>query len=263
MAIADAGLTMSVRDDPTFRVSTTDEPSGETLAVALPQLGMANLTALDFLVQHNEAEEIGYVDTEDLPAMTPIQDGTPRRHTRLFDLPSLDLTILLGELFVPVWAAGGFSEALSAWTVDQPPREIVILHGVPFPHAETEHSVFTVTTSDFEERRLGDTPYEPLRGGFFDGIPGELLDRNLDEGDPSVAALVTPAHPPGPDVEAALRLLEAFEAIFELELDLSELEAAAVQTREYYDELAQRFQTLQNSDTNTGSRDYPIDRMYM
>lgn len=250
-------------DTPTFTVETTAEPVGETLIVALPQLGMANLTAVDYLVQHGTSEEMGYLGTEDLPAMTPVQDGAPRRHTRLFDLHDTGCTALLGELFIPVWAAGGFVDALADWVVETPLEEILVLHGVPFPHAETEHTVLTVATPDFQERRLAGTEFEGLRGGFFDGVPGELLDRNLDEADLPVGTLVTPTHPPGPDIDASIRLLEAFQTIYGLEIDLDELEEAAEQTRQYYGELADRMQALQAADEGLGSRDYPEDRMYM
>jgi len=314
---------MAITDQPTFRVETSEPPTGETLLVALPQLGMANLTAVDYLVQHREAPEIGYVDSEDVPAMTPVQDGRPRRHTRLFDLPGTEVTVLLGELFIPVWAARGFVDAVSEWLVGTELDEVLLLHGVPFPHAETEHDVFTVATDDFRDRRLAGIEREPeepvapdeaggekgesgapgsesgasglvdsgqtghgepghreeraqsedgderepgfqrLRGALLDGVPGEFLDRNLDQRAPAVGALVTPTHPPGPDIDAGLRLLEAVETVYGFDIDLADLEEAAVRTRQFYAELADRMHALQQGEEAVGSRDYPEDRMYM
>ena len=318
----DARSPMATPDQPTFRVATSEPPTGETLLVALPQLGMANLTAVDYLVQHHEAPEIGYVDSEDLPAMTPVQDGRPRRHTRLFDLPGTDFTVLLGELFIPVWAARSFVDAVTEWLDGTDIEEVLLLHGVPFPHAETEHDVFTVASEDYRERRLagierdaeepvaphaageeggeseggsetagpegatlgsegheredhekaghpgdGDEAREPgfqrLRGALLDGVPGEFLDRHLDERAPAIGALVTPTHPPGPDIDAALRLLEAVETVYGLDVDLTDLEEAAVRTRQFYTELADRMHALQQGEEAVGSRDYPEDRMYM
>lgn len=250
-------------DQPTFRVETDADPAAGTLLVALPQPGMANLTAVDYLVRHREAPEIGFVDTEDVPATTPVKDGAPRRHTRLFDLPDSDLAVLLGELFVPVWAARGFTTAVTEWTASTKIDEVFLLHGIPFPHAETDHDVFTVGTEGFRARRLEDVPEKPLSGGFLDGVPGEFLDRSLDQGTVEVGALVTPAHPPGPDIEAALRLLESVEHLYDMDVDLGELEAAAEQTRKYYEELGERMRAMQEGEEAAGSRDYPVDRMYM
>lgn len=250
-------------DRPQFRVETDGQPGGTTLLVALPQSGMANLTAADYLVQRRDAEQIGYVATDDLPAMTPVDAGVPRRHTRLFDIEGSDVSVLIGELFVPVWAAGGFTDAVTAWARDNGIAELVLLHGIPFPHAETEHAVYSVATPDYRERRPAADDYEALRGGFFDGVPGELLDRHLDETGLPIGVFVTPTHPPGPDIDAAIRLLEAVQPIYDLAVDLGDLEAAAERTRQYYAELAGRMEALRSGEEALGSRDYPEDRMFM
>jgi uncharacterized protein len=253
----------SMSQPPTFEVESSGEPAAETLLVALAQPGMANLTAADYLVRHSDAPEVGFVDSPDLPAMTPVEDGAPRRHTRVFDLPESDFAVLVGELFVPVQAARGLTTAVSDWARDVGIAEVLLLHGIPFPHAETQHEVLTVGTEAFRTDRLGESTAEPLSGGFLDGVPGEFLHQGLDRADLSVGALVTPAHPPGPDMEAAIRLLEVVDGLYALDLDLGELEEAAEQTRKHFEELGERMRALQESDEATGSRDYPIDRMYM
>lgn len=235
---------------------------GQTLLVGLSNLGLAGLTAADYLVGHLESEEIGHVSPDVLPAVTPFEDGVPRHHTRLFDLQNRDLVVLVGELFVPVVAARSFADALSEWIVSQSMHEVAVLHGVPYPHDESGHDVFYVATEPYRETRFEPTDIQPLPGGFLDGVAGELLSRSLSDDAPPVGVHVTPTHPPGPDLEATFRFLDAVEAVYDVSVDRSELEERSAGLEQHYAELADRLAALEEEQRH-GSRDFPEDRMYM
>jgi uncharacterized protein len=246
------------------RFDVTSEPtSGPTLVVGQAHLGMAGVTAADYLVRHLDARQVGRVEAADLPAVAPFEDGVPRHHSRLYALPDPGLTVLVGELFVPVGAARSYAEALLDWTEGRGIEEVVVLHGVPFPHGPDEHAVFGVATSTFRERRLPDDAVPPLRGGFLDGVAGELVTRSLDDAAPDAGVFVTPTHPPGPDVEAALRLLDALERLYGFEVDETELRALGEQLAQYYEQLSDRMSALAAEEAPLGSHDFPEDRMYM
>lgn len=242
---------------------TTDQPPGSTLVIGHPNLGMAGVTAADYLVRHLDATQIGHLAPEGLPAITPFEDGVPRHHSRLYNIRETDLTVLVGELFVPPAAAEDYAGTLLEWCDEYAVEDVVILHGVPFPHGPDEHEVFYVATADYRERRLADADIGPLKGGFLDGVPGEILTRSLEAAAPDSGVLVTPTHPPGPDVEAALRLLDALEAVYGFDVDGTELRELGAQLQEYHAQLADRMATLAESEEALGSRDYPEDRMFM
>lgn len=249
--------------DPTFEVTIpSDREPGETLVLGLSGLGLAGLTATDYLVRHLESRQLGAVVPEGLPAIAPFEAGQPRHHTRLYNLPGTSLTPLVGELFVPPPVAEPFAEALLGWARGAGVEEIVVLHGVPFPHEPEEHAVFYVATPGYRERRLEDTDLRPLAGGVLDGTPGELVTRCLD-GPLPVGVYVTPTHLPGPDVDAALLLLHALEGVYDFEVDEAELEQLSEQLKRYYTELSERMESLGGSDQSLASRDFPEDRMYM
>jgi uncharacterized protein len=181
---------------------------------------------------------------------------------RLFSSSDSDLCLLMNELFVPVWASEAFADAVVSWTAEHGIEELCLIHGVPFPHGPDEHVVFHVGTPAFREHRIGDSELRPLAGGFFDGLPGELMTRALDGDLPPTGALVTPTHPPGPDLDAAIRFLESFEALYEASVDETELRTRAEEMRNYYQGLAERMQNLGQGEA-LPSHDYPEDRMYM
>ncbi|MFB6206682.1 MAG: PAC2 family protein [Haloglomus sp.] len=80
--------------------------SPETLVCGFSSLGLAGLTAANYLVEQLVLEQVDYIDVEQFPAIAPFENGVPRRHTRLFGAEDSDLTGLVGELFVPPYVAG-------------------------------------------------------------------------------------------------------------------------------------------------------------
>lgn len=255
---------MAANTIPTFECKVDESIQiGSRLVVGFANPGLVGLTAVDYLVSHLETTQIGHVATRNLPGITPFTDGTPRHPIRLYGAPSLDATLLVSEVFLPVWVAEQFVDGLLALTDGRDVEEVTIIHGVPFPHGPDEHAVFSVATETYRERRLGDGVIPPLRGGFFDGIVGELMTRGLEGDVPSVGTLVTPAHPPGPDFDGALLILKALEMMYEVEIDESELEQRSEEMRRYYRELADRMQTLGENERGLQGHDYSEDRMFM
>jgi uncharacterized protein len=224
---------------------------------------MVGLTAVDYLVTHAETSQIGHVRAHGLPDVTPFADGVPRHPTRLYDVAGVDATVLLSEVFLPVGAAEPFVDGLLSFVEEAGIEEVTVVYGVPFPHGPDEHAVFSVATDRYRERTLADTGITPLRGGFFDGLVGEVVARGLDEDGPAVGVLVTPSHPPGPDLDAAILVLDAVETLFGVEVDEAELRSRADEIRRQYLELADRIQSLGDADLPLSAREYPEDRMFM
>jgi len=102
---------MDSQQPPSFDVRL-DDPT-ETLVIGTAEYGLAGLTATDYLTKQLELEEAGHIRVDGLPAITPFDNGTPRRHTRLFSRSDLDLTVLVGELPIPPFAAASFADAIA------------------------------------------------------------------------------------------------------------------------------------------------------
>lgn len=238
-------------------------PASDTLVVGQSHLGMAGVTAVDYLVRHLDSSQIGHVAPAELPGIAPFEDGVPRHHSRIYDLEAYDLSVLVGELFIPIGGARAFTDALVSWAESAGVSEIVVLHGVPFPHGPEEHEVFHVSTPEYRETHLADVSIEPLKGGFLDGVVGELVSRSLDADAPETGVFITPTHPPGPDIEAALKLLDAVETLYDLDVDETELRELGEELKQYYEQLNERMQALAEGEQPIGSHDYPEDRMYM
>ncbi|WP_408958238.1 proteasome assembly chaperone family protein [Natrinema sp. 74] len=247
---------------PAFRVSMPDKSPNSTLLIGVSTIGLSSLTAVDYLVKQHDSDPIGHITTTNLPDITPFEEGKPRLPLRLYNLPDFELTVLVGEMFIPVWAADPFVNAIVEWASSSEIEEITFLHGVPFSHGPDEHDVFYVASSSYRDR-LTDTELKPLTGGYLDGVAGELMTRTLTQSAPPVGTLVTPTHPPGPDFDAALRFLEALEENHGLTIEETELQERAQEVQQYYDELATRMEQLHGGEQSLQNRDFPEDRMFM
>jgi len=279
-------------EEPTFHVATEREPAS-TVIGGFSQFGLAGLTAVDFLVDHLELEQTGHLSAEGLPTITPFENGRPRHPTRLFSRDGLDVTLLVGELFVPNSLAEPFSRAVLDWTERANVDEVAVLSGAPFPHDPAEHHTFYVASDDYRAMHFpetgpdaGDDPADsavrdtagsteatdttgagdtidatdrgtvrPMANGFLDGTNAALLARSM-ESDFRGCVYVTPVHPQTPDVDAAIRLVEAVEAVYGLDVDTGPLEAFASQVGDYYRSLADRLEEQTDEEQ-------PSDRMFM
>lgn len=249
---------------PSFTVTTdTEQETGNTLIVGQSHIGMAGVTAADYLVRHLDGVEIGHVAPEGLPAIAPFEEGVPRHHSRLYTLEDTPLTVLVGELFIPVGAARSYTDALLEWAGERGVDEVAVLHGVPYPHGPEQHQVFHVATPAYRERRLSDGTIPALTGGFLDGVIGELVTRSLDQEAPDTGVFITPTHPPGPDIDASIKLLNAVEQLYGFDVDETELRERGEQLKEYYEQLSERMEAMAERDESLPSHDFPEDRMYM
>lgn len=238
---------------PDFRITHESDPS-ETLLVGLSSFGFAGLTAADYLVNHLNLQERGHLTVDGLPAVTPFEDGRPRHHTRLFSREDLDVTVLVGDLFVPASVGQTFADAIADWTTENGIEEIGVLAGIPVPHGPDGHRTYFIATDGYRERRLDGGDIQPMGNGFLDGVNAALVERGLTS-PLEVGVYVTPVHAQAPDVEASIRLVEAVESVYGLGVDAGPLETFAEEVRQHYSELAERMQERE--------AELPEDRMYM
>lgn len=235
-----------------------DATLGSRLLIGFASPGMASLVATDHLTSELDATQVGHARAHGLATVTPFTDGKPRYATRLYDAGP-DLSVLLSEVFLPVGVGELLGDAIVDLANEHGVEEITLLYGASYPHGPEQHAVFSVSTDAYPSDRLSEHGVEPLSGGFLDGLVGSLLEHGISEQTPSVGALVTPGHPPGPDFEGALLLLDAACTHYDIDVDRSELKERSEEVQQYYAELADRMEAVQSE----RSQDWTEDRMYM
>ncbi|RLM63979.1 proteasome assembly chaperone family protein [Halorubrum sp. Atlit-8R] len=240
--------------NPSFSVEHDAEPGGALIA-GFSSFGLAGLTAVDYLVDDLGLTATGHVRIDGVPSITPFTKGTPRHPIRLYAAPDLDITVLVAEQFVPPFLGELLADALLDWTEANGVEEIAVLAGVPVAHGPDAHRTFHVATEDYRAARLEGGPDVPaMESGFLDGANAGLLERGLDS-PLGVGVFVTPVHAQAPDAEAAVRLVDTANAVYDLGVDAGPLEAFAQEIQRRYEDLAERIEEREPE----GS----YDRMYM
>ncbi|QKY19945.1 proteasome assembly chaperone family protein [Halolamina sp. CBA1230] len=245
----------SARPASQFAVEGTEDPK-ETLLCGFASYGLSGLTAVDFLIDQLELVETGHVAAEGMPSITPFENGQPTHHTRLFSRPDLELTLLKNELFVPPALSSPFGEEILSWTERHGVREIVVVDAVPMQHGPDDHRTYYVATDDYRERRLAETSIEPMARGYLDGVTGALVEQGIDS-PLAVGVFRTPVHEQMPDVEAAIRLIETVNGVYDLDVDTEPLQEFADEIQRYYEELHERYEAAAERERAFD------DRMYM
>lgn len=243
------------RTVPGFSVDCDNESDSTILLAGFSEPGLGGLTAVDYLVKQLKLEQCGHLSVEGMPTITPFENGTPRHPIRLFTRPDIDLTILVSELIIPVFAADEFAAEVRSWTATVGIEEIVLLSGIPIAHAPEDHRTFYVATTDYHEHRLADAAVPAMANGYLDGVNASLVSGGIDS-PLEVGVFLTPAHMQTPDAEAAVRLVETVADIYDLTVDTEPLEAFAAEVEDHYRELAERLE-------ETDDEFLPEDRMYM
>lgn len=250
-------------DQPGFEVVPVDgAPPIDRVIAGFAGADLSALTAVDYLLDTYDTVPIANIRTKGLPDVAVVRDGIPHHPMRVYGLPELDVTILSSEVFVPVSLADRFTDALASWLDVADVSSFTLVHGAEFPHQETEHVPFLAATDAFRDT-IGSMDVDRLPRGMLDGIAGEVLLRGQDGDLPPMAVVVTPAHLPGPDVEAALSLLDGISSLHGLSIDDTELHERSDRLREYYQGVADRMQAIREADGTATTRDFPEDRMYM
>lgn len=238
---------------PSFNVSSESDVS-DSLIVGFSSFGLAGLTAVDYLVDQLDLGEIGHVTAAGLPTITPFEEGVPHHPTRLFSREDLDVTVLVGELFVPAFAGEALSNAVLDWTERESVDDVAVLSGAPVPHSHEEHLTYYVATEDYKRQRLGESEIPPMGRGFLDGPNAALVERGMTSS-LGVGVYITPVHQQAPDIEAAIRLVETVSDVYELDVDSGPLRKFAEEVQQYYSGLAERMEAREE--------DVLGDRMFM
>lgn len=242
---------------PRFEFRVDPEVSlGDKLLVGYASPGMASLVASNHLVTAESMTQAGHAKAHDLPTIIPFNEGTPRYPSRLY-ADGAGTTVVVSERFLPLEIGDRFGDAIIELAIDHDVEEVTVLYGVPYPHGPEDHAVFSVATEGYSRPDGERGGVSDLGGGFLDSVPGTLLEAGLEMDTLEVGVYVTPTHPPGPDFEAALRLLKTAGSHFDTTIDTTQLEAKSEEINRYYEELAARIEA-ENKD-----RDLPEDRMYM
>lgn len=209
------------------------KPNNPVLIQGVPGLGLVGKIAANYLIEKLESEKIASIYSDHLP----LPDGTsgvrvdedevipPSYDLYLIKGRSYDLLVLTSEVQPTVFGQYEIGELVLDYAQQLGVR-IVITMGGYVPGSPGVEGVFACTNDDEFMEKLSEIGVKPLTGGYVTGAAGLLVGLADLRGMVSACLLGT-TNGAFPDPRASKMVLEVISKLFDLELDLEELEREA------------------------------------
>ena len=229
------------------------------MVCCFPSAGVVGPIAAHTIIDQFKMEEIAHLRSKFIPSAAVFLDGRLRHPFRIYGSKKLNLIVITAELPVAEEGLYAVSSALLDWGASMGVKETVVLDGIPVQGLPSERKVLFAA----EEEKVGELTknenLEILDKGIITGIAGSILAETLCRSMIGFA-LLTPAIAVVPDPGGAHQLLEALNQLYDLKINLKELEEGSELIRRKMEEMAQQVDGIQRKHAGTGRRGY--ERMY-
>ncbi len=193
-----------------MKINLTSKPKGAVILEGFPGFGFVSNIAVEFLIEHLNAVQIGEFEYDELPATVAIHEKKLINPMAVFHIPKHNLIVLHTLLNVKghEWK---ISECILQMAKDLDTKEIISLEGVA--SEEETPQAYYFGNSKFEQAGA-----KPVEECVVLGVSAALMLRH-----PHVSCLFVNAHSNLPDSGAAAKLIEVLNKYFGMNLDTKPL----------------------------------------
>lgn len=189
------------------------KPKNVTIVVGFPGFGLIGTIAIEFLLEHLQAEKIGMIEMEEVPAMIAIHQNKVVEPVSLHYNKKYNM-VLVHAINIGKDLGWKLSEVISQLAAELSAKEIIALEGVGSPNPGNK--VFFYSTRNGVVSRKLTGKANPLSEGIVVGVTGALLAKDLKV---PIMALFAEAQSGLPDSKAAAEIIKALDAYTGLEVD--------------------------------------------
>ena len=193
-----------------MRINLRQKPKGATILEGFPGFGFVSNIAVEFLIEHLGAVQIGEFEYDELPATVAIHEKKLVNPMAVFYIQKYDLVVLHTLLNVKghEWK---IADCILQMAKDLETKEIISLEGVA--SEEEAPKAYYYGNEKFEQ--AGALPAEEC---VVLGVSASLMLHH-----PHVSCLFVNAHSSLPDSGAAAKLIEVLNKYFGMNLDTKPL----------------------------------------
>ncbi len=229
------------------------------LVCCFPSAGVVGTIAANTLIEQFEMEEVAHVRSRYMPSAAVFLDGRLRHPFRIYGKKEKNLLVVTAELPVAEEGLYPVSSALLDWGTTVGVKETVILDGIPVQGLPSDRKVLYAAEEEKLRDLKKDETMEILTKGIITGIAGSILSETLCR-DMVGFALLTPAIAMIPDPDGAVQLLQALNRLYNVNVDVTELQESATEIRKKMEEMAQQVDGMRRQQPGTDRSRY--ERMY-
>jgi len=200
--------------------------------------GLAGPLAAGYIIEKLEMHEIGYMRSKYLPPSTVFIRGRLRHPFRFYSNKQGTICAIICEITLRMEGIYDIVNAILDWAKKNGSNEIVILDGVASkePH---DKKAYCAAEEDLC-RLMAEKEISMIPQGFITGIPGGILNECLIREIQGVALLVK-ANPKMPDPLASCTLVEAVNRMYEMNIDITDLQKEEQKIGADFKELSERY----------------------
>jgi uncharacterized protein len=197
-------------------------PSGATMLIGLPDVGLVGLIATSYLISELDLEEIAYMDSDLLPPVVVLHEGLPHAPLRIYG--NENFIAVISELAIPAPALHTVMRTLVDWGQTKKVKMVVSMGGIPIQNRQviTEPKVYGAASTKELLDMLSKKELSILKEGYMVG-PQALSMRYCAEKKIPAIALLAQSFYNYPDPEAAAMVLKELSKIAEVKIDVSKL----------------------------------------
>jgi len=177
-------------------------------------MGLIGTIATEFLTDHLQTEQIGSIESDDMPAMVAVHDGKVIEPISIHYNKKYNI-VLVHAISIGKGAGWELAEVVQELAKEIQAKEIISLEGVGSPKMSEKSSLFYYTTNKKRQKDL-DLIAKPLKEGIIVGSTGALMAR---EKKTPVTALFAETHSNLPDSKAAASIIKALDSYLGLKID--------------------------------------------
>ncbi len=212
------------------------KPKNPVLIQGVPGLGLVGKIAASYLIRKFDAKKIAVIYSDYLPLPDgssgirieggDVQDIQPPSYDiHLAEGPERDLLVLTSEVQPIAFGQYKVGELVLDYSQELGASTIITMGGY-VPGSPDIKGVFTCTNNDDFMKRLKEVGVQPLAEGYVTGAAG-LLVGLADLREIASACLLGTTSGAFPDPKASKMVLEVIDKLYNLNIDLEELEKEA------------------------------------
>lgn len=236
------------------KISGLPRDKKNILVMACPEPSLAGVVAVEYLIDALGMEEIGAIRITEMPPVIAVVNGAAKLPHRIFYSRQAGIVAIRQHVPIPPQIYAEFIHKVLDWAEENKVKMAVCLSAMPAVGEGDSDKVYFVTEESLVER-LRQYGFEPIKeatvagleGAYLDAVLGRSLDgalliaesrlltaikRLVDSGKIAthrdvVAILNDLVGRVGPDVSAALKLINAVAKLAETPIDTAKLQEHA------------------------------------
>lgn len=221
--------------------------SDHTLVEGFPGIGLVGTIASNYIIKKEEMTPIGYIYSEELPAVTPIHDGKPHFPIRIFKHPDKQIVFLTGELIIPNKLTHRISSKIIEFTEDQDIKKIISIGGMATTQKKGKKGVHGIISIEKLKKYMKEKNIPLIKEGAAMGVSGTIIAKATEKKLPVISLLVE-SRRNMPDPEAAADLVEKLNEMLEINVETEELRKEAQDVEKKMKKMVNRMKKAQKGE---------------